>query len=103
MKMLQHIKIAKITAENLNNNIDKKFKLDKVVFCLGSIYPDLNCIYPAHRLSSTSNRISKKIKLIDKYGDGIIKSFNLGIITHYISDLFCYAHNNKSLGLKHRK
>ena len=103
MKMFQHIKIARITAENLKNNVDKNFKLDKIVFYLGSIYPDLNCIYPAHRLSSTSNRISKKIKLIDRYEDGIIKSFNLGIITHYISDYFCYAHNNKSLGIKHRE
>lgn len=102
MKLVQHIKVAEIIANKLDNELKDGFKVNRVLFYLGSIAPDLNCVYPAHRLSTTSKRFQNRVKRVDKYENSAIKSFTLGIITHYVCDYFCYAHNIESLGIPHK-
>ena len=102
MKAIQHIRIAKVIANKLDTKLKDGFGVNRLAFYIGSVAPDLNCIYPAHRLTDTNKRFQKRIKLVDGLNDGVIKSFTLGIITHYVCDYFCYAHNNKSLGVKHK-
>lgn len=58
---------------------------------------------PPHRLVNTEKRFYNKLLRLSNTSNNLIKSFTLGVITHYICDYFCYAHNIKSLGIKHRK
>jgi len=103
MKAIQHIRIAKIMSGKISNKLCNNSMINKIAYYIGSIAPDLNCIYPAHRINDTYERFQKKIKRVDKLSDGIIKSFTLGVITHYVCDYFCFAHNNNSIGVKHTK
>lgn len=100
VKLRQHISIGK---KVLESDIIDTFKVNKAAYLIGNIAPDLNCIYPAHRLKSTEKRFYRRLRKMDSSCSPIIKSFVLGVITHYICDYFCFAHNNKSLGALHRK
>jgi hypothetical protein len=103
MKLKQHIEIGNYILDNTDDDKFKEFGLARKAYLLGCIAPDLNCVYPAHRLKTTENRFFKRLKLIANSHNSIIKSFTLGVITHYICDYFCYAHNIESLGLPHKK
>lgn len=100
MKLKQHLKIGKTV---LDKNIITTFKVNRIAYLFGNIAPDLNCVYPAHRLKTTEKRFYKRLKRIEKSDTNLIKSFTLGVITHYICDYFCYAHNIESLGVPHKK
>ena len=79
------------------------FKINRTAYIIGNMLPDINCIYPAHRLSTTENKMYKKLVKIDNTDNYIIKSLKLGIINHYICDYFCYAHVIESIGMKHKR
>lgn len=100
MRLKQHLDIGN---KVLEDNIISTFKVNRVAYLFGTIAPDLNCIYPAHRLRTTESRFSKKLKIAGNASTSLIKSFMLGVITHYVCDYFCYAHNIESLGLPHKK
>lgn len=100
MKFIQHIDIGKYI---LDNNIIDNCKIDRKAFLFGCIAPDINVVYPAHRLKTTENRFYKKLVIVDIIRNNIIKSYYLGTITHYICDYFCYAHETESIGIKHKK
>lgn len=91
MLKASHIKIAERTIKNIEDNID--FKVNKRAYLIGSVIPDLNCIYPLHTIGMTFKRFRKKLDRMDKAESVMLKSYTLGVITHYICDYFCYAHN----------
>lgn len=99
MKLVQHINIASYIYDKHNLKDKGIYRLQ---YLFGSIAPDLNCVYPAHRLSTTERRFSKRLDRVNNINNKMIKSFTLGVITHYICDYFCIAHNNESLGIKHK-
>jgi hypothetical protein len=107
MKFKQHIKVGKYILENLGDtkldgmNING-LKINKIAYLFGNVAPDLNCVYPAHRLKTTEKRFYKRLMRIDKSSFTWMKSFTLGVVTHYVCDYFCYAHNIESLGPKHK-
>jgi hypothetical protein len=103
MKFKQHIEMGKSILSSLNQQEVSNFGINRVAYLLGNVAPDLNCIYPAHRLSTTEKRFYKRLKLLNNAESKLLKSFELGIVTHYICDYFCCAHNNKSSGIKHKK
>lgn len=105
MKLAQHIKVGKTVLESLDSNKHEVnyYEINRFAFLFGCIAPDLNCVYPAHRLSTTERRFYKKLKQVTTASLNIFRSFELGVMTHYICDYFCYAHNNESLGGKHKK
>lgn len=91
MKLRSHIRIAKNTLDILQSQVD--WKVNKVAYMIGSISPDLNCALPCHNIKSTIKRFRKRIERINKHNPGIIQSFTLGVVMHYICDYFCFAHN----------
>jgi len=99
MKLHHHIKIGKM----LLNKLGDTYKINRKAYLFGTVAPDLNCIYPAHRLNCTEDRFHKRLEIIDNTNINIVKSFELGVITHYICDYFCYAHNIDSIGLMHKR
>ena len=101
MKLKQHREIATLVIGQINPQLLKEINFNKKAYLLGSMAPDLNCIYPAHRLDTTKKRFCTHVKRVDNGLSGVIKSFELGVITHYICDYFCYAHSIESIGPKH--
>jgi hypothetical protein len=103
MKFIHHIKIASIMINKMEGKMGETFKLNKTAFYIGNVAPDLNCVYPAHRLKTTHKRVARKIEFVDRLDSAeVIKSFELGIITHYVCDYFCYAHSNETIGKSHK-
>lgn len=98
MKMA-HIIVANEVLDTIQGSID--WKISKRAYLFGSIAPDINCVYPAHTINATYNRFRKRLNRMDKSSSIMIKSFTLGVITHYICDYFCYAHNIYKLDTKH--
>jgi hypothetical protein len=107
MKFKQHIKVGKYILEHLGNdkleesNING-IKINRIAYLFGNVAPDLNCVYPAHRLKTTEKRFYNRLMRIDKSNFTWMKSFTLGVVTHYVCDYFCYAHNIESIGIKHK-
>lgn len=98
MKLKTHLEIAR---RALDKNKDTKYRVYKAVYLIGSIAPDINVVFPKHCIQFTLKRLSKRLKLIDKTSSNLIKSFFVGVVTHYICDYFCYVHNIKYNGSKH--
>ncbi len=93
MLKVSHIRIASNTLANIQSKID--WKINRKAYLIGSILPDLNCVYPKHTYDSTIKRFKNRLIKVNKTESNFIKSLTLGIITHYICDYFCYAHNIK--------
>ena len=94
-----HIWVAGRTLDSIQSKVD--WKINRAAYLFGSVAPDINYVYPVHTFNSTFNRFKKKIKRAEKSNTNIIKSFTLGVITHYICDYFCYAHNIRMGNPKH--
>lgn len=96
-----HRLIGEAVLSNLENNFS--IKLDRKAFIYGCIKPDFNLgliSIPHYKDKSFGfilkliSKISSSYLPVDKKS---LKSFstNLGVILHFISDYFCFAHNNK--------
>lgn len=99
MTAAAHIKVASKTLKDVEDKLT--WKINKKAYLFGSIAPDVNCAFPLHTINNTLNRFEKRLERIDKSNSNIIKSFTLGVVTHYICDYFCYAHTMDLYGLKH--
>lgn len=100
MKFKQHLEIGN---KILDTEVLDSSKINRAAYLFGNVAPDFNCVYPAHRLKTTEKRFMKRLKRMEKASTSIVRSFTLGVITHYICDYFCYAHNIESLGVPHKK
>ena len=103
MKLVNHWKVGEIVLTRLGQNKINEYNIDKTAYLIGNILPDLNCVYPAHRLSTTCDRFNKHLKYIDNSDNKFMRSLYLGVVTHYLCDYFCYAHISESLGLLHKQ
>lgn len=95
MRMRNHYKMGSIIYKKMAEN---NMPLQKLAFIFGNLAPDigLTYIYRRHQHSTSMSHLDKLILRL-YYGifhpNSIIFSFRLGIITHYVCDYFCYAHN----------
>lgn len=103
MKLYQHLLVGRSILDNNEVPGIEYTKFSRLAYLFGNMAPDLNCIYPAHRLKTTENRFYRKIKLVDRCNISCIKAFELGVLTHYLCDYFCYAHTIESIGVIHKK
>lgn len=90
-----HLMIAK---ELIDENTRK---IDKMAYLFGSIAPDINCIYPMHTYNKTKKRFKRKFRRFIRSRHSVIRSFTAGVLTHYICDYFCYAHNREKVDVWH--
>jgi len=71
-------------------------KLNLVGFMYGNILPDIKAIHKPHRINGSLTFVVKRARRLmeEPYQRCSIYSWSkkLGIITHYLSDYFCYAH-----------
>jgi len=70
------------------------FHLNEKAFLFGNIFPDLihSYIWCRHEYHNSRGYIRKKIENLKKRP--FFFSFQLGIVTHYICDYFCYPHSS---------
>ncbi|MFZ5944907.1 MAG: zinc dependent phospholipase C family protein [Bacillota bacterium] len=88
MLIQSHIFIArKITSYSGNFNYN--------LFYLGNIAPDFIDFYQnaKHEFKYASRHILNEIHLLENTTDINVISFKMGVITHYLTDFFCKAHN----------
>jgi hypothetical protein len=93
-----------LAASLIFDNLDKTININKNKFCYGSVLPDFSPTYafiPHYKEDSLAFIISsiKTVKCaLDKRAlSADVLSLQLGIITHYLMDFFCYAHNDKHM------
>lgn len=77
------------------------FPIDKFAFQYGCVAPDFFIKMPGHTMEESLSYIALLIKEVQQFDlhaaslemkrDWFIK---LGVITHYVSDYFCWAHND---------
>lgn len=77
----------------------------KAAFKMGSIVPDLvpSFITKKHEINQTFDIVEKKMeKVVSSYdsnkGLTLIRTKDLGVITHYIADYFTFPHNKEYPG-----
>ena len=70
------------------------FHLNEKSFLFGNLFPDLiqSYIWRRHEYHDSKDYIRKKIESFKKRP--FFFSFQLGIVTHYICDYFCYPHSS---------
>lgn len=86
-----HWIMARNTLKNLESSID--WKINKPLFLLGSVAPDINIAFPVHTIDKTRERFLNRIVKVETTKSYLVKSFYMGVVNHYICDYFCYAHN----------
>lgn len=81
---------------------DERFEKYRKFIELGSVAPDVKCVFPKHRIDVTRYRFIKRIERVEKCR-GFIRAFWIGVVFHYICDYFCLAHNSLSIkpGFEH--
>jgi len=90
MRLEIHHKIAKRISGELK---ELGIKLHEELFFFGNFFPDLihSYFWRKHEYHVSRNYLHKKIENLKKRP--FFFSFHLGILTHYISDYFCYPHS----------
>lgn len=99
MKVRTHYLLAKLSLNNLSNDIPEKF--NKTFFYLGTIIADC-CLLPftnPHYFNDSFAYVNKSIyKLSKERSFSNINSLKLGIIIHYLCDFCCHSHINDCIG-----
>lgn len=74
-----------------------------LVYQLGSILPDWFNRHPVHRWNDTKDLFLERAYRVRKMEEGLIKNWNLGVLSHFVCDYCCMAHNEAYYELyKHR-
>ncbi|MFZ7120071.1 MAG: zinc dependent phospholipase C family protein [Eubacteriaceae bacterium] len=96
MKLKSHIIIANMIVDILEKQID--IKVDRDSLELGAVYPDMNLPKRVriHNLKQVYNNYNIQTRnFINKNKNRLGVSFSLGMLSHYVCDTFCLAHNMK--------
>lgn len=110
MNTYSHALIGELLYNYLKNNYD--IHLDFEEFIMGNIIPDIKntCVIRPHFIRFSLKYIQREIemfshKLLKSRGITKEHSLKLGVICHYYTDFFCYAHNGgyKQRIKKHKK
>lgn len=100
MKLKSHISIANTVADLLEAQMD--IKIDRDSMELGAVYSDMHFIrrLKIHNLNQVyTNYYAQSNNFINKTNK-LSLSFSLGMLSHYICDTFCIAHNKKMRSYK---
>lgn len=90
MRTLNHLELAHMLAKR-----NKLKGLDKTLFILGSVYPDINILthLRGHYYNQTKDMVYKMIKKCMHKDVNRFKTYwYIGLIQHYVGDYFTYTH-----------
>ena len=90
MRLEIHYRIAKKISAEIK---ELGFHLHERSFLLGNLFPDLihSYFWCRHEYPVSRDFLRRKIERLKKHP--VFFSFQLGILTHYISDYFCFPHS----------
>lgn len=93
MKIKSHVKVANVLLKEMTSNSHQV--IHKNLFRLGSIVPDVlpHLRFMHHHFIRNEKKLKKYTVRLSKTNSTYQLSYNLGKITHYISDSFLYVHN----------
>ncbi len=104
MKLSTHLFIG----HKVKDYLDEAYQTDTGInaLCFGNVFADLSALpvlhphYKARSLDYVYDEISRLCEYIPGSGNsfGDLYYFRLGIITHYITDFFCRAHQGVNKG-----
>lgn len=96
MFLQTHLAIAHSVSQAVNQHLEQQ--LSPWAFSMGSVYPDLS-----HEYKSVRHRKAESYELLNSIVTDLLsssssrdqrrQSFQLGIISHFLCDYFCQAHN----------
>ena len=101
MKLKSHVILANHIADIIEEQID--IKIDRDMLELGAISPDMQIKkrIKIHNLKQVYNNYSIQTEnIINKNKNKWGVSFSLGMLSHYVCDSFCLAHNMKMRSYK---
>jgi len=89
MRLEMHYKIAEKISGEFN---ELGIRINRGLFHFGNFFPDLihSYFWRPHEYAFSRAYIQKKMEELKKRP--LFLSFQLGVLTHYISDYFCYPH-----------
>ncbi|NTW71489.1 MAG: zinc dependent phospholipase C family protein, partial [Eubacteriaceae bacterium] len=96
MKLKSHISIANNIANLLEEHLD--IKIDRDSLALGAVHPDMHIARRVriHNLDQVlKNYQIQTNNFINQSKNKFSISFSMGMLSHYICDTFCMAHNKK--------
>lgn len=91
METRNHWELSKYIIKDM----DAPSALHRFLFCLGSVYPDINILtyLKGHTYNAKHRKIKSQIhKLNKKSRLGLQSMFRLGVIAHYMADSFTHPH-----------
>jgi len=95
MKLKNHYKMSQRIC---NNMIESGVPLEKSLFILGNLVPDIlaTYIFNKHSQLKCSSHLNKLLKRIYKasHKNRLVFSYYSGVAAHYICDFLCYAHTS---------
>ena len=91
MRLDMHHRIGKKVCNELK---ELGCHVNEKLFLLGNIFPDINhsYIWRRHDYQHSREYVRRKMEILQKRP--WLFSFHLGVLTHYISDYFCYPHSS---------
>ena len=91
MRIAIHHKIGKILCSELR---ESGCQINEKLFLLGNLFPDLihSYLWCRHEYQYSREYIRNKLDILKKKPK--LFSFQLGVLTHYICDYFCYPHSD---------
>lgn len=97
MNLILHLELSLIIRKAVEKELD--IKIDTLNFIYGNIKPDIIPTSISHykhaAMEFVQDEIEKLASLSFNKSKRWLKQFSerMGIITHYLSDFFCYAHS----------
>ncbi|MEG0806190.1 MAG: zinc dependent phospholipase C family protein [Lachnospiraceae bacterium] len=105
MKKRTHFALSRHLLKDTNNDLSK---VDSMLFCFGSIFPDMTplCLLHPHKFNITDKASKKRLnKVLFGEHNHFANSFRLGCVSHHLADYFTAPHNRtgvKGFCMDHR-
>lgn len=98
MKKRTHFALSR---QILKDNDNDMGRAQKMLFCLGSIFPDTTplCLIRPHKFNVTDKKSKRRLmRVLYKNSHKLSNSFRLGCLSHHMADYFTAPHNR--IGVK---
>lgn len=95
MKLKSHVAMAHLVADLLEKY--QNILIDRKSLEVGAVYPDLHFLrrLPTHNVEQLHKNYYIQTKNFINRTNDLTLSFSLGMMSHYVCDTFCMAHNKK--------
>ncbi len=103
MNFFSHVTMGQHLYKHFTENME--IKLDKRTFVMWNVMPDLapSLLKLSHFKKDIYDLVMEKTKYLEEYGSEMdVKEYSkqLGVLCHFMSDFFCYAHAEYFSGSK---